>query len=97
MEKVVATDSSVPSWDGVSWYAMGSKPSVRKFLAPNFLPKLSGPARHGTARSSEAPAEALLIAPCEEEAYQHSFGDEPILFLPEGRRRCGRGQSQEEG
>ena len=56
MEKVMAADSSVPSWDGnprtwrrfqkeISWYAMGSKPGVRKFLAPRVLAKLSGPAR----------------------------------------------------
>ena len=50
------TAETIPGWDGnprgwrryqreVSWYVMGCKPSVRKYLAPRLISKLTGPAR----------------------------------------------------
>ena len=56
METKAQTAEQVPSWDGnprgwrryqreVTWYAMGCKPSVRKYIAPRLITKLTGPAR----------------------------------------------------
>ena len=50
------TAETVPGWDGdprgwrryqreVSWFVMGTKPSMRKYLAPRLIAKLTGPAR----------------------------------------------------
>ena len=50
------TAETVPGWDGdprgwrryqreVSWFVMGTKPSMRKYLAPRLIAKLTGSAR----------------------------------------------------
>ena len=50
------TAETVPGWGGdprgwrryqreVSWFVMGTKPSMRKYLAPRLIAKLTGPAR----------------------------------------------------